>query len=83
MQIHNVEKVDQAVSAIDPIHGIVRRVETVIKQSSVTSIDGKYNIGPDGSFDVPDDVAAFLCNTPGWYAGPNPYAEEYLKAKGV
>jgi hypothetical protein len=83
MQIHHVEKIDQVVSVLDPVHGIVRRKESVIKQSSVTSIDGKYKIQKDGSFDVPADVAEFLCNTPGWYLGMNPYAEEYLKAQAA
>jgi hypothetical protein len=35
-----------------------------------------YDIGPDGSFTVPEHVAAHLVSQPGWHKGPNPLAGE-------
>lgn len=35
-----------------------------------------YNIDPDGSFTVPEHVAAHLTRMPEWHEGPNPFAGE-------
>jgi len=76
--IHQIEESDQLRHVLDPVRGHVISREKVIKQGSAASISHEgeeYHILPDGSFDVSDEAAEFLCKHPGWYAGANPYAE--------
>jgi hypothetical protein len=79
MQIHQVEVFDELRREIDPARGIVARREQVIRKGGATRIAHEgvtYEIDPDGSFDVPEEVAAVLVGKPGWYEGPNPFPAE-------
>lgn len=78
MKIHQVVETFENLHEIDPRKGPVLRKERVLKEGSTTAIDdpthGHFEIGPDGSFDVPDELGVFLCRTPDWFEGPNPFA---------
>lgn len=83
MQIHHVETSFHDRYVVDPEHGQVRRREEVLRCSDITQVshDGKtYSRDDDGTFDVPDDVAAFLVGRRTgqgtWRTGPNPFADE-------
>lgn len=43
--------------------------------------DGTYEVQPDGTFEVPDDLASFLCAQPEWERGPNPHPPERPPAR--
>lgn len=78
--IHNVEVFDEKHYEIDAQKGAVLKHTQVLKRgtaSAITHDDETYEVEADGSFRVPDDLAAFLVNQPGWYGGPNPFVEEY------
>lgn len=81
MQIHHIITTQQDRYILDPKLGPVLRREQILKPSDVTSItyaNRSFQIGPDGSFNVDDDVAQFLLGRPSpageWHAGPSPYA---------
>ncbi len=79
VKIHQVEVFHEKHHTLDPIRGMVLKTEDVIRRGSASRIShelGEFDIEPDGSFIVPDEVAEFLCNTPGWFEGPNPFVEE-------
>ncbi len=79
-QIHEVQVFEKKHYEIDPQRGAVLKSEQVLKRSGTTAIafDGEtYEIGEDGTFDVPVEVAAHFTARPGWYEGPNPFIEEY------
>lgn len=78
--IHNVEVFDEKHYEIDPQKGAVLKHSQVLKRGTADVIvhgNETYTVDPDGSFRVPDELATFLTNTPGWYDGPNPFIEEY------
>ena len=78
-KIHNVEVFAENHYETDPHRGLVLKETTSIKQGTAEEIvhpTGTYTVGPDGSFDVPDEVADFLCTTPNWFRGPSPFAEQ-------
>ena len=81
--IHQVEAHEQYEYEIDPIRGGVRRrTSDVTQQGSASAIShesGEYEIDDEGSFDVPEDVAEYFCNQPGWYRGPNPFAAQIVE----
>jgi hypothetical protein len=83
MQIHHVETAYEDRFVLDPALGPVKRREQVMRQSGIDRImhDGKtYERGPDGTFEVPDEVGAFLCGRSlangSFSPGPNPFVEE-------
>jgi hypothetical protein len=79
MQIHEVQVFDVKRYEIDPERGAVLKHDQTIKRSGTDTIafEGEtYHIEPDGSFDVPSEVAAHYCARPGWYEGPNPFIEQ-------
>lgn len=85
-KIHNVEVTQTKRYVTDPEKGLVLKHEDKIQRGNVTAIahDGvTYKIDDDGSFDVPDEVVTFLCHTPGWYEGPNPFHAEAPKGKNA
>jgi hypothetical protein len=78
--IHNVEVFDEKHYEIDPAKGAVLKHTQVLKRGTADTIahDGEtFSVDADGSFHVPDDLAALLLKQPGWYEGPNPFVEEY------
>jgi hypothetical protein len=77
MKIHNVEEHYQNVHRIDPYRGeVIERVRQ-LRRSSVERIKhpdfGTYEVGLDGAFDVPNDVAVYFLKQPGWYEGVSPF----------
>ena len=80
MLIHHVETYEVARHEIDPKLGVVLRKERVVRKGGVVTIAnpdfGTFEIQPDGSFDVPDELATDLCNQPGWFPGPNPFVDD-------
>lgn len=86
-QIHQVEEYTELKHDLDPVRGMVLRSERKVLKGGTVAIshpdyDEVFEIGPDGSFDVPDDVAAFLVKQPSWFEGPNPFQEEFLQKVG-
>jgi hypothetical protein len=85
MQIHQVEALDQLRHVVDPQRGVLATRETVFKQGTTTQVThptlGAFDIDPDGSFEVPEELGRFLCAGPGWYEGPNPFAAELEAAE--
>ena len=90
MQIHQVEVFETNQHVLDPTRGMLLRKEQQLRRGSAASIshpdhEEDFEIGPDGTFDVPTDVALFYVGDgsgpgqPGWYAGPNPFHEEEPK----
>lgn len=83
MQIHEVQVFKKKSHHLDPEKGLVLQTQDIVKRSdtSVISFDGvEYEVDDDGTFDVPDEVAAFFIGTPGWYEGPNPFNEAEAEA---
>jgi len=76
MKIYQVVATEELRHEVDPIKGIRVRREQVIAQGGALSIaggeHGTFEIGSDGSFDVPDEFGRFMLNQPGWYEGVNP-----------
>jgi hypothetical protein len=78
-QIHNVEVTKTKRYITDPAKGLTLVHDDHIQKGSATAINygnETYEIDADGSFDVSDEAAAFLCKQPGWYEGPNPFPPE-------
>jgi hypothetical protein len=78
-QIHNVEVSKTKRYVTDPEKGLVLRHDDQIQQggaSTITHAGETYKVDTDGSFDVSEECAAFLCHTPGWFRGPNPFPAE-------
>ena len=79
-QIHNVVESPTSRYVLDPDHGMVQRRELVMRASDVDRIkhgDDTFEVQPDGSFEVPADVAAHYLRMPGWHEGPSPFAPEH------
>jgi hypothetical protein len=76
VKIYQVIATEELRHEVDPIKGVRARKETVLARGGSTSIadgeGGTYEIGPDGSFEVPDELGHFLLKQPGWYEGVNP-----------
>ena len=78
-QIHHVLVTHEDRWVVDPALGPVKRREQVTRASTVERLvhNGKtYEVQPDGTFDVPDDLAQFQTSRPGWFYGPSPFAPE-------
>ena len=84
-QIHKIRSFETMKFVEDPATG--RQVQQRLQQFDVDSSDrvvhdGQvYEVQPDGSFHVPVELAEFLCRQPGWFAGPNPFAEKLLQGR--
>jgi hypothetical protein len=76
MQIYHVEEKPHNRFVLDPDLGQVMRREMVMKASSVETIERggkKYELRPDGTFEVDNETAQFLLSRPGWHEGDNPF----------
>ncbi len=74
-QIHQVEVFEEYHHEVDPIHGIRLSKVKRLKQGTTEriSFNGEtYEARPDGTFDVPTEVAEFFVGRPGWFDGPCP-----------
>ncbi len=79
MQIHRLDTVRTQHYVVDDDLGVVLRKEQAIQPATTTAIchQGRtYEVQPDGSFLVPDDVGAFFLRMPDWHAGPSPFAPD-------
>ena len=79
MQIHRLDTVRTQHYVVDADLGVVLRKEQAIQPATTTAIchQGRtYEVQPDGSFMVPDDVAAFFLRMPAWHPGPSPFAPD-------
>lgn len=77
MQIHHLEVVRSEHYVLDDDLGVVRRREQALQQSSVDRIVHEgvtYEVQPDGSFIVPDDLGRLMLSRPNWHPGPSPLA---------
>jgi hypothetical protein len=87
MKIHQVVESTELKHVIDPIRGMTVHREQVLKPGVAATIDhpehGTFEINPDGSFDVPDELGEWLCNTPGWYEGSTPFGEQVDRTKAA
>jgi hypothetical protein len=79
MQIHQVEEHTVNVHKLDPVYGMRLHQERALRRGTTARIShpgfDPIDIGPDGTFDVPDEVGAHFVGRPGWYEGPNPFEE--------
>jgi len=60
----------------DAERGPVLRSEMVKQDAGTDRIvhEGRtYERGPDGAFNVPEDVAQFFLRQPDWHPGPSPF----------
>lgn len=77
MKIHQVIATQEPRHDVDPVRGVILRMETVLKAGTALTIaggdHGSFDIGEDGAFDVPDELGEFLLSTPGWFEGTNPF----------
>jgi hypothetical protein len=81
MKIHQVVASDEIRREVDPRRGLVARKEKVLQPGHPAAISspehGQFECGPDGTFDVPDELGEWLCSLGhGWYRGANPFAVE-------
>ena len=79
-QIHNVIESPTMRHVLDPALGLVQRRELVMRASDVDRIKhgaDTFEVQPDGSFEVPAEVAAHYLRMPGWHEGPSPFAPEH------
>jgi hypothetical protein len=82
--IHNVQTFDRSEHVVDPVRGPILKKEQVLKRGTIETVahEGKtYKIDNSGSFNVPDEVAEFLLEQPGWYEGESPFPVEPKKSK--
>jgi hypothetical protein len=74
--IHHVETSYKDRWVADPDLGMVKRHEMILGRSTTGAIAHKgktYNVTDDGTFEVPEDLAAFLLNQKGWHEGATPF----------
>jgi hypothetical protein len=98
MQIHNATSSTKLVWSLDPVRGPVQQTERVVERAGTTQISvpkggfastpegATFDIQPDGTFHVPDDVGEFYVRTPNWFEGASPFppaemVAEFEKAK--
>lgn len=77
MKIHHVIETTQDRWEVDPVRGPGRVRSAIVRPSDVHRLVFKkktYDIGPDGSFDVPNEVGKFYVGKLGWYEGVLPVA---------
>jgi len=85
VQIHNAKASTKLTWALDPVRGPIQQTERVIERATTSAISvpkkgfascpegATFEIQPDGTFEVPDDVGAFYTRMPDWHAGPSPF----------
>jgi len=80
MKIFQVQETYEDTWVLDPDKGALKERRMRMKPSTTSRIqfhDGRtFEVGPDMSFDLPDDVAKFFLRMPGWHEGISPYAEQ-------
>lgn len=82
MIIHHVESRFEDRWVLDPTLGAVKRREEIVRPSGARTISHggeTYDIDPQGHFEVPDEVGAYLCRLPGWHSGLSPFPPENLE----
>lgn len=78
-QIHHVQTGYRDRWVLDADEGAVKRREMVMRHSDVHRIahEGKtYDVHDDGTFHVPDAVAAHMLRMPGWHEGESPFYDD-------
>ena len=89
MQIHHSHTTYEDRWVLDPDKGSVKRREALMQPSGTSAISvpaGRFESCPDGetftatddTFNVPEDVAAYFLNMPGWGEGLSPFPPEDL-----
>jgi len=85
-QIYHAETTTVERYVLDPTLGPIKRREEALKPSGTWRIgapDGAtFERGADGTFEVPDEVAAFWLRRPGWHEGASPFAAEAAASRG-
>jgi hypothetical protein len=93
MQIHNSTSSTKLVWSLDPSRGPVQQTERVVERGGATRItvpkggfastpDGAtFELQPDGTFHVPDDIGAFYVRTPNWFEGSSPFPPPEMVAE--
>ena len=90
-QIHHVEESESEEWVLDPLRGPIKEkrramkpgsVERLVVPSSASRPDGEtFELQPDGTFHVPQDVADFFTRMPGWHEGESPFPPPELVAE--
>lgn len=79
-QIYRVKVSFRERYVLDEKEGMVMRRERILQPADeVTITDPKYGtfeVQPDGTFHVPDEVAAHFLRMPDWNEGANPFVVE-------
>ena len=90
MQVYHVHTTYEDRWLLDPDKGAVKRREALMKPSGTSSIavpKGQFESCPngqtftaqsDGTFELPDDVAAHFLRMPGWVEGSSPFPPDDL-----
>ncbi len=85
MQIHPVIETFKDRYVMDPTLGPVRRREAILDHPGAQAIvieDQEFYPDSDGTFDVPDDIAAKLLGRKtgniSWHPGANPFVTEAI-----
>ena len=85
MQIYTVHTEYEDRWVLDPEKGAIKKREALMKPAPTTSIsippktfescpDGEtFDVQPDGSFHVPNDVGQFFCSQSDWHEGLSPF----------
>lgn len=76
--IHHAQTTTEYKFVTDPDLGVVRKGVQTFKRSTIDRIvfgatGATYEVGPDNTFEVPVDVAAFFLRQPDWHPGPSPF----------
>jgi hypothetical protein len=90
MQIYNLQETYEERWILDPVTGPAKRREAVVKPSGMDRISvpagvyascpqGKvFEVQPDGTFEVPQDIGEFYVRQPGWHSGASPFPSDDL-----
>ena len=85
MQIHCVVESTTEEWVVDPLRGPIKEKRRALQPASTERIvtppggfkscpDGEtFEVGPDGTFSLPDDVAEHFLRMPGWHEGASPF----------
>ena len=96
MLIYHLHQAYEDRWVLDAERGSVKRREAVLKPSGTSAISipagqfestpegAVFEVGSDGSFDVPEDVAEYFIGMPGWGEGVCPFpADDPAPAKST
>lgn len=78
-QVHKVVETTVNRFEVDADHGVVQRVARLMKPAGDDRIkhgDETFEVQPDGTFELPEHVAAHFLRQPGWHEGPSPFAPD-------